>query len=67
MARRNSKNSNNMLTEMNSEEFTLGVDGKTLQFFSNDGVKKVFEIHRYGKGKALYFKRDRTTERSIAS
>ena len=31
--------------------------GKTIQFFSTKGVKKVFDIHRYNENGLLYFKR----------
>ncbi len=32
-------------------------NGKTVQFFSAKGVKKVFDIHRYNETGLLYFKR----------
>ncbi len=32
-------------------------NGKTIQFFSAKGVKKVFDIHRYSENGTLYFKR----------
>ena len=40
------------------QQYSLGVDGKTLQFYDHNGVKKVYEIHHYGNGKALYFKKE---------
>ena len=50
--------------QFGDQQFSLGMDGKTLQFYDHNGVKKVYEIHRYGKGKALYFKRE--TEEKVA-
>ena len=32
-------------------------NGKVVQFMSAAGVKKVFDVHRYGNGVTLYFKR----------
>ena len=32
-------------------------NGKTFQFLNADGVKKVFDVHRYSKAGLLYFKR----------
>ncbi len=32
-------------------------NGKIVQFMSTAGVKKVFDVHRYGNGGTLYFKR----------
>lgn len=40
------------------QQFSIGMDGKILQFYDHNGVKKVYEIHRYGKDKALYFKKE---------
>lgn len=40
------------------QQYTLGMDGKTLQFYDHKGIKKVYDIHHYGKGKALYFKKE---------
>ncbi len=39
-------------------------NGKTIQFFNTDGVKKVFDVHKYGNAGTLYFKRK--TEVAIA-
>jgi len=36
-------------------------NGKTIQFFSAEGVKKVFDVHRYNKTGLLYFKRKNKT------
>jgi len=32
-------------------------NGTTIQFFNANGVKKVFDIHRYSNAGLLYFKR----------
>lgn len=45
-------------TAFGEQQYSIGMDGKTLQFYDHNGVRKVYEIHRYGKGKALYFKKE---------
>jgi len=32
-------------------------NGKTVEFFSTKGVKKVYDVHQYNKTGLLYFKR----------
>jgi len=32
-------------------------NGKTIQFLNSDGVKKVFDVHRYSENGTLFFKR----------
>ena len=38
-------------------DFTIDEDGKTLEFFDHNLEKKVFEIHHYGDGKIIYYKK----------
>ena len=48
------KNTNQLLKDMNVEET---ITDKTLHFYNSDGVKKVFDVHRYGEDGALLFKK----------
>lgn len=34
-----------------------GIHGKTLEFYSDEGVKKVFDVHHYNKGNTILFKK----------
>ncbi len=34
-----------------------GLINKKLQFYNSDGVKKVFDVHHYGKGETILFKK----------
>jgi len=36
---------------------TTPTNGKIVQFMSASGVKKVYDVHKYGNGGTLYFKR----------
>jgi hypothetical protein len=47
-------NSNKQPTLMNEEKL---INKKTIQFYNTDGVKKVFDIHRYSDKGTLYFLR----------
>ena len=38
-------------------DFSIDEDGKTLEFYDQNLEKKVFEIHHYGEGKRIYFKK----------
>lgn len=44
-------NSNEQPIKMNTK------NKKTIQFYNTDGVKKVFDIHRYSETGTLYYKR----------
>lgn len=39
-------------------DFLIDEDGKTLEFYDDNLEKKVYEIHHYGDGKRIYFKKD---------
>ncbi len=41
-------------TKMNEE---ITINKKTIHFYNTEGVKKVFDIHRYSDRGTLYFKR----------
>ena len=45
------KNSNEKLIKMN------GKNKNTIQFYNTEGVKTIFDIHRYSETGTLYFKR----------
>ncbi len=47
-------NSNKQPIKMNDE---VTVNKKTIHFYNTEGVKKVFDIHRYSDRGTLYFKR----------
>ena len=47
-------NPNKQPTKMNQE---ITVNKKTIHFYNTEGVKKVFDIHRYSDKGTLYFKR----------
>lgn len=47
-------NSNKQPIKMNDE---ITVNKKTIHFYNAEGVKKVFDIHRYSDKGTLYFKR----------
>tara|TARA_R110000772_G_scaffold35955_5_gene86292 strand:- start:481 stop:660 length:180 start_codon:yes stop_codon:yes gene_type:complete len=38
-------------------DFSIDEEGKTLEFFNHNLEKKVFDIHHYGDGKRIYFKK----------
>lgn len=46
---------------------THNLNGKTLQFYNQEGVKKEFEIHHYGEGGTLYFKKNVRIQKNKAS
>lgn len=64
MAPKNQQRVKGVLNSENREEyFSIGSNGKKFEFYNEDGEKKVFEIHHYGDGKTLYFrKNERKTE-----
>ena len=39
-------------------DFSIDEEGKTLEFYDDNLEKKVFEIHHYGDGKRIYFKKN---------
>ena len=45
-------------------DFSIDSEGKTLQFYDDKLEKKVFNIHHYGDGKKIYFKKRKTSEKS---
>lgn len=47
-------NSNKQPIKINDE---ITVNKKTIHFYNTEGVKKVFDIHRYSDRGTLYFKR----------
>ena len=34
-----------------------GTNGKTLEFYNDEGEKKVFDIHHYNNGQSILFKK----------
>jgi len=48
-------------SEMNgvNEELQLskGIHGETLEYFSDEGVKKIFDVHHYSNGNTILFKK----------
>ena len=48
------KNTIQLLKDMDINET---ITEKTLHFYDSDGVKKVFDVHRYGEDGALLFKK----------
>ena len=48
-----------VLNSKNRSEYFSIVNEKKFEFYNLDGEKKVFEIHRYGKGSTLYLKKNR--------
>lgn len=51
-------NSNKETINLNEE---ISKNKKTIQFYNDEGVKKVFDIHRYSERGTLYFKRKNQT------
>jgi len=45
-------------------DFSIDSEGKTLQFYNDKSEKKVFNIHHYGEGKKIYFKKRQKIEKS---
>ena len=37
--------------------FSNGTNGETVHYYDDKGVKNVFDVHHYGDGGTLYFKK----------
>ncbi len=54
----------NINDEIKDQKFSIGKNGKTLKFYNHEAKKKVFEIHHYGDGKTIYFKKKDKNQKS---
>jgi hypothetical protein len=45
-------------------DFSIDEDGKTLEFYNHNLEKKVYEIHHYGDGNRIYFKKNNKVNNS---
>jgi len=49
---------NNGMKQVNeSLQLTKGINGETLEYFTDKGVRKVFDIHHYSNGNTILFKK----------
>lgn len=51
-------------SDIRDNDFSIDSEGKTLQFYNHKSEKKVFNIHHYGEGKKIYFKKRNKNEKS---
>ena len=55
-----------VLNSENRNEYFSIVNGEKFEFYNLEGEKRVFDIHRYGKGKTLYLKKNKRKSNSYS-
>lgn len=48
-----------MNSKNRDEYFSIGDNGKKFEFYDHEGQKKIFEVHNYGDGNALFVRKNR--------